>query len=213
MVEDSGKSRNMRYRPLIQGVPDPQLKRQKWISETLLLTALPVLGYLFAFVYEAGQANAFGIPLEFVSIGLSNVFIAAGALVLIIPVILFLLGVRRFLLRGEVGMVRLQIINMIPYMIFFVVHLMIYRDRYREWIFSLGILLFAAFVEFVWPLIFHPDIRGYRNKVLADVEAETQHFDRLTKRLGLYASFHRVISVVLILSILWLYREPESICQ
>ena len=32
------------------------------LSEGIILTALPILGYLFAFVFEFGYANTFHIP-------------------------------------------------------------------------------------------------------------------------------------------------------
>lgn len=52
-------------------------------SRTLWLTiaAVPLIGYAMAFLYEVGFCGEFGIPREFISLSLTRVFIAAGALV------------------------------------------------------------------------------------------------------------------------------------
>jgi len=65
-------------------------KKPSYISEALLIAAIPPIAYLFAFVFEAGYAYVFSIPLELISITLTSAFLA-GSSILVIGLFLLML--------------------------------------------------------------------------------------------------------------------------
>jgi hypothetical protein len=48
----------------------------------LIIAAFPAVSYFLAFAYEAGFASRYAIPFEWISLNLTNVFVAGGALIL-----------------------------------------------------------------------------------------------------------------------------------
>ncbi len=61
-----------------------------WISAGLLVAAVPVVANLFAFIYEVGYCRVFGIPASFISLQPTTVFVVAGALVVVLFVLLLI---------------------------------------------------------------------------------------------------------------------------
>lgn len=47
--------------------------------DVIFLGAGPALGYALAFIHEIGYCDVFGIPHEFISLSLTSIFIALGA--------------------------------------------------------------------------------------------------------------------------------------
>jgi hypothetical protein len=43
-------------------------KKRDWLSDTVVLFALPIVAYLLAYLWELGYCDVFGIPVEFVSV-------------------------------------------------------------------------------------------------------------------------------------------------
>lgn len=52
---------------------------EKLVSDGLLTAGMPLLGYSLAFAYEAGYAGYYGIPLQLISVSLTQVLIAITA--------------------------------------------------------------------------------------------------------------------------------------
>jgi hypothetical protein len=63
----------------------PENARQKktWITEGIIIASTPILGYLLTFIYEKGFAEAFNIPISFISPNLTTVFVVTSALVVV----------------------------------------------------------------------------------------------------------------------------------
>jgi hypothetical protein len=53
-----------------------------WVSDRIIIAAVPLIGYILSFVYEAGYAGVFKIPLYFITIDLTTVLVATGSLLL-----------------------------------------------------------------------------------------------------------------------------------
>jgi hypothetical protein len=49
--------------------------------QTLVIAAIPLIGYAMAYVYEWGYCSKFGIPPELISVDLTNVFITIGKII------------------------------------------------------------------------------------------------------------------------------------
>src|SRR3989442_14191841 len=56
-------------------------EKRNWLTESVLLAAIPVMAYLLAFGFEYGYYLAYGFPQELISIDLNRVF-AAGVVFL-----------------------------------------------------------------------------------------------------------------------------------
>jgi len=56
-------------------------EKRNWLTESVLLAAIPVMAYLLAFGFEYGYYLAYGFPQELISIDLNRVF-AAGTIFL-----------------------------------------------------------------------------------------------------------------------------------
>lgn len=56
-------------------------EKNRYLTESLILAALPVLAYLITFSYQAGYASYFGIPLQVITINLTTIIISFFAIV------------------------------------------------------------------------------------------------------------------------------------
>src|SRR5713101_6548719 len=63
--------------------------KRSWLTEGIVLAAIPVMAYVLAFGYEYGYYLAYGFPQELISVDLNRVFVAgviflAGVLFVVI---------------------------------------------------------------------------------------------------------------------------------
>jgi hypothetical protein len=63
------------------------------LTEGILLAASTGVFYLLAFIYEWGYARHFGIPIEFVNVGLTNVLFTMALMLILIGVLLGLANI------------------------------------------------------------------------------------------------------------------------
>lgn len=64
--------------------------RRTWVTDSVLLAAVPAMAYVLAFAFEYGYYFAYGFPQELISVDLNRVFVAgavflAGILLLLVP--------------------------------------------------------------------------------------------------------------------------------
>jgi len=143
-----------------------------WISAGLLIAAAPIVANLFAFVYEVGYCQVFGVPTSFISLSPTTVFAVAGGLVVVSSLVLWVaemaIGIFHDVPHGPI---RRGLVVLFPFLLLLAAHLCLYREMWREWIWFAGIVAVVAFLEFVLPLIFQ---RGgsYREKLEAQAETE-----------------------------------------
>lgn len=62
------------------------------MSGSLIVAAIPLLGYIISYCYEIGYADVFKIPREFISISTTSVLNATGGLITVMIFAFFLLG-------------------------------------------------------------------------------------------------------------------------
>jgi len=138
-------------------------EKRNWLTESVLLAAIPVMAYLLAFGFEYGYYLAYGFPQELISIDLNRVF-AAGVvflggvlLVLIVTtVVLALLPSEHPLTPALAQAVTLTV----AYLIF-----LFYYDRFDIFAWILGLLLLWYLVyKFVIPLLAQRGVSGYVRK-------------------------------------------------
>src|SRR2546425_13215703 len=63
--------RSPRMRPL-------PLRTRGWLTEGIVLAAIPVMAYVLAFGFEYGYYIAYRFPQELISVDLNRVFVAGG---------------------------------------------------------------------------------------------------------------------------------------
>lgn len=155
---------------------DQETKGSSWLSEGLvaaasegfIVAAISVTAYLFAFIYQAGFARVFGIPLSFVTVGLTDVFIAGGSL-LLAGLLVLTLGNLAFVISAKFGSgpIRRRIVSLTPMLLcsiallFFVVGTHLQKSL-------TGIIigwLVILFLEFGFPLLTQRHKKGYLEKL------------------------------------------------
>ncbi len=144
------------------------------VSDGLLIAASSLAGYLFAYVYESGYARVFNIPEEFISLSLTNIFVAF-ALVWIIPVSFILWGpLVTNILKNVPTPIQKEIKNLTPLIFMSAVALLYYGPNWKKWIYSISFLLCFALWNFGWPLLTQPGKQRYIDKLEADQRVKTE---------------------------------------
>jgi hypothetical protein len=81
--------------------PERQSTRS-WITDGIAIAAITALAYVVSFLYETGFCTIFNIPLSFISLSLTTIFVAAGTLFIVaafifgIANLLYMMGVFDF---------------------------------------------------------------------------------------------------------------------
>lgn len=147
-------------------------RKEYWISDAILIVLLTAVVYLFAFMYELGYANFFGIPTQFIEITIVKIIIAFCA---VASLTLLILGTSSFL--------------------------WMYVPKKYDRIFAVGlpvVLFFASLLVMnidVWPLVIVyalGSIMGYRQTAFLQPRKGSKQliYQILDKHLGeTYASF------------------------
>src|SRR5882672_9184871 len=84
------------------------------IPDAILIAGFTLLGYLFAFVYEAGYAVVFGFPLALVSLSLTSVFVAAGTLYILLSALFWFGNAMAGVLHDVQGPIRTKLARLTP---------------------------------------------------------------------------------------------------
>lgn len=174
------------------------------------MATIPLAGYLVAFVYEAGFCTVFHIPLSFITLTPTIVFVAISALTLVLAPLFWLANIMcmigldlrdpiiRSLTRVAIpGMLFLLLVGMNP-------------NAWREWIWLLSLVAFLALLEFGLPLLTQRDKKSYREKLLGQeaIDARTSDlFDVFGRRFGTWVLN---VAMVMIMAILLSYTAGKG---
>jgi hypothetical protein len=151
------------------------------------VAAISVGGYLVAFAYEAGYMTRFGVPIAFITLNLTSVFIAILALFSVIMVaFLAVNAVYPMLLKAE-GPVRRALVRNSPFLIILLVMLIIYNGtgEFWGWLFVAGLVLIG---EFIFPLVTQRGKMTYREKLEANEKMVGDHDDSSSSLIGILGS-------------------------
>lgn len=138
-------------------------EKRSWLTEGIVVAAIPVMAYLLAFGFEYGYYLAYGFPQELIDVDLNRVF-AAG--------IIFLAGVLLALIMTTVVLALLPgenpltpaVAQGVTYVLAYLVFLL-YFGRFGAfgWIFGL-LLAWYLIYKFGVPLLTQRGVRGYLHK-------------------------------------------------
>src|SRR5260370_23415953 len=133
-------------------------------TEGLLIAAAPVAAYLLALTYISGYASYFSIPMEFLSLNVTTMFVVGGKILsLALLVWLFVLLVFQFLPAGDNPLLR-RILAILPWAALLYIQVMFFGRRWHEWRSTLLFFLLIAAELFLLPLI-HRDKTSYMEKL------------------------------------------------
>lgn len=199
---------------------DQEKKDNNWLSEGLIaaasegfiVAAISVTAYLFTFVYEAGFAKVFGIPLSFVTVGLTDVFIAGGSL-LLAGLLVLTVGNLAFMVSAKFGgPIWRRIVSLTPmFLCSIALFFFVAGTRLQEALTGLiGAWLMILLFEFGFPLLTQRHKNGYREKLRAQDKLDARTMDvpgYLAKRLG-----SRLYSIIytLMLTLFVIYYAGQS---
>lgn len=147
--------------------------REKILSDALLIAAVPLFGYSIAFAYEVGYAHYYGIPLQFISLTLTQVLVAIAGLITLIQLLLAIsyIGFVHFYSEKEPSPVGTALWRQAPIFFMCLAILVFFGPHWPEWGMALGVAAFSTFWEFILPLITQRDKTTYREKLLANEAA------------------------------------------
>jgi hypothetical protein len=150
-------------------------EKSSYISDAILIAAIPPIAYLFAFVFEAGYARVFSIPLEFISITLTNVFLAGSSILLISLFLLILLDLISMILPDTSSPIGRAIGTLVP--LFLATLAYVFYTLGTPLSSSLpaigGVWFVIIFLQFIFPLITQRNKTSYSEKLAAGTRRET----------------------------------------
>ncbi|UCH12835.1 MAG: hypothetical protein JSW18_02535 [Candidatus Omnitrophota bacterium] len=145
-------------------------KKQIRITEGLILALMPVLGYFFAFQYEAGYAWYFGYPKELISISLPQIVTITIILYIITIILLHIIELLQIDIPKKQHGLCNSIIKLLPIGLISISLLLIYG--WQTWlILPFGLLSLMGIFMFISPL-FDKDNKTYGEKINAAINDE-----------------------------------------
>lgn len=175
-----------------------------WITVSIILAALPALGYILAFVYEVEYCRVFNIPREFVMISFTNLIIAIGSILgvsiilLAIPQTPRLINIVGF---DKPGLITQRIIKHSIALLLVSVLFLRYYEIESHFYFLYFLPLYYILRDFVLPLITQRSLSGYRNKLKAEDEVKAFPAARIPS----FWKKHRYNVIMIIFTLLVLY--------
>ncbi|HEC36033.1 MAG TPA: hypothetical protein ENI39_05810 [Anaerolineae bacterium] len=158
--------------------------------EGLLVAAISAYAYIFAFVYEAGFAQVFSIPLSFIAVSLTNVLVAGGSLLLVGHLVVSVGNLVFMMSDIFSGPISKRIKRLVPLLLFSLALVCVTSGTrlLPSFIIACAVgWLIAIFFQFIFPLLTQRGKGSYREKLVAqdDLDARTSDwYDLLARRLG-----------------------------
>lgn len=182
-----------------------------WLLSSLILAAIPVIGYSLAFIYESQYCKFFGIPREFIVIDWTSLIIAIssfiGYFVLVFvtlwaPILLKSLGIR------IPGIITRAIFRHATLLLYISLIVLRYHSTNRFMLYLFILSAYWAFFDFIWPLMTQRKIHGYRNKLAEQYKIDTQPLFTLPDFLRRYKT--SIVTIAIALMLLFLIASYEG---
>jgi hypothetical protein len=155
--------------------------RRITLTETFALATLPAAAYLIIFVYNWGYFDVFKIPLRFIQFNIREVFVVCGALLAFAVFLFSLFDFLSGLFLSEIVPVSIaaRVAGLTPMVMLFAAYLLLFADRWIEWIMFLAGVLILACILFVLPVMKQRGKGSYLEKLeAADREAADRELQR-----------------------------------
>jgi hypothetical protein len=175
-----------------------------WVSEGLIIAAIPIVAYMITFSYETGFAGFFGIPREFIALNFTSVFIVAGALLGVLFFLFLLTEIISMVFPPSKDIIYRTSLPFFPLSLMCAALFILYGSYWREWIGSVVVTMLFALFWYGFPLLTQRDKKGYRKKLEADEEAERQvktPFDHAIRLIGGRKALIIILFLILLLDV------------
>ncbi|HEY3312031.1 MAG TPA: hypothetical protein VGK00_10360 [Anaerolineales bacterium] len=191
------------------------------LSESLLLAVIPIIAYLFTFIYQAGYLQAFELPIQFVSISIVDVFNIGGKIIAILLGFFMVInyGVLFFSAQGKIiPILESRVITVAMLFLYLYPNLFLF-----EWGIGTIIAIIAFFTSLA--LLFLPPLltKKYQGTYLQKMEMLDKRpestkisnptlFESAAQFIG-YRGFVMVIALLLILNLTFNAGKAEALNQ
>jgi len=148
------------------------------LSEGILLFCIPIIAYIYAYLFELGYANYFNIPSELINIDiLPNTPILAGILFMVFILLFMLSNLFYGIMKSKSAVVRIIYNNLV---LFFVISTMFlsYNTNPYSWIF---LILFTLLV--IYEEIYKYNLK-YKSNTEIDEFNDRELLDKLINKIG-----------------------------
>lgn len=187
-------------------------------SEGFIIAAISAVAYIYAFVYEAGFAKVFSIPLSFITLSLTNVLIVAGSLLLVGQLVFYVANLVFTVFGKFDGPISTRVKLLTPLLLYSLalVFLTFGTHLLSSFIVVLiGGFLLGIFLHFVFPLLTQRSKGDYREKLVAQDRRDAQATDLwslLARRLGV-GPYNLILSLVMALFVVYIAGQSAAMKQ
>ncbi|HEY5728812.1 MAG TPA: hypothetical protein VIS72_02085 [Anaerolineales bacterium] len=146
------------------------------ISEGIFLGLISASAYFFTYTYERGYAGYFNIPTELITVSLNTTLLFFTIIFGFFGFLFIFLDISTTLLKGLNPIIAKTVLPV--FITLFLPLIYIYFFGLIEWSRWMALLIFCliiAFIQFIFPLLTQRKVRGYINKLAAQLEADRQN--------------------------------------
>lgn len=153
------------------------------LDKSIILALYPTLAYFLIYIYEYGYLKVFEIPVEFINIKMST-FI--NMIPILFPKIIFIVLIWSLVsniifVKDLENPIKWQVYEVLK-MCFFLGTIAFFDYNIKASIVKLiEAMIFLFSFYFISPLITSSNVKGYRNKLLAQINTNNQLFDTTLK--------------------------------
>jgi hypothetical protein len=153
--------------------PLPRHKRG-WLTEGIVLAAIPVMAYVLAFGFEYGYYLAYGFPQALISVDLNRVFVAGVIFLAGVSFVVILAAAALAVLPSDHPLAR-AVAQALTFVLLYLVFLT-YEGRFDIFGQILGAAVAAYLLyKFALPVVTQRDVVGYVDKYQRQEEANQLH--------------------------------------
>ena len=189
-------------------------------AEGFIVAAISAVGYIFAFVYEAGFAKVFSIPLSFIAVSLTNVLIVAGSLLLVGNLVFSTANLVFTVSDRFNGPISKRVKLLMPVLLYSMALALVAAGTRLLSKAIIGLMigwLISIFFEFIFPLLTQRGKGSYQEKLVAqdELDARTRGSDLyglLARRFGV-GPYNLVLSLLMALVVIYFAGQSEAMRQ
>lgn len=173
-------------------------KLPKYITEGVIITLVPIIGYSLKFIYEYAYGRYFAIPPELISFSLSSIFPTLFIVILFISFVIYQVGTVFHYSDKKMNFIQIVFRNISILVILSPITYIISPDKLYYLLF-LAPASFLILRHFVLPLVWHNKTKGYINKTNEHFNKAATSSDTVIDKLFNFGMYQ--ISTIPILSI------------
>ena len=188
-------------------------------SEGFIVAAISATAYIFAFVYEAGFAKVFHMPLALIAISLTNVLIAAGSLLIVGHLLLSAANLVFVVFDRFKGPISSKVKLLTPLILYSLAVLLVTAGTPMLSIWMVMVLfggcVLGIFFLFIFHMLTQRDKSSYQDKLVAqdELDAHTRDLWSLfAKRFGV-GPYNLLLSLVIALLVIYMAGQSAAMRQ